>query len=134
MMCGLIFGFLVLAGGAAGAATLQPLEDNPRIQREFLASAIGDAIRKNCPTISARMFRVFRAAGRLENYALSLGYTKDDIKAMINSRSAKARLDAMRDAYLAENGAIEDDQGSYCRLGRREIENKSLTGWLLRAK
>ena len=133
MMRGLIFGFLVLAGGA-GAATLEPLEDNPRIQREFLASAIGDAIRKNCPTISARMFRVFRAAGRLEGYALSLGYTKDDIKAMMNSRSAKARLDAMRDAYLAENGAIKDDQSSYCRLGYQEIENKSLTGWLLRAK
>ena len=129
----LILGFLVVATSAS-AAVLRPLEDDPRIQREFLASAVGDAIRKNCPTISARMFRVFLAANRLEKYAISLGYTKDDIEDMINSKEAKARLDEMRDAYLAENGATVSDKDSYCQLGRREIENKSLTGWLLRAR
>ncbi len=119
--------------GAAQAAVLQPLEENKRVQSEFLAGAVGDAIRKNCPTISARIFRVMRRASDLEDYALSLGYTKADIRAMRDSPAAKARLKAMRDAYLTNNGVTKGDADSYCRLGLAEIEKNSLTGWLLRA-
>ncbi len=127
----LIFALSVAAPSAA--AVLQPLEDNPRVQGEFLAAAVGDEIRKNCPTISARLFRVFKKANELESYALSLGYTKADIKTMRESPAAKARLKSMRDAYLAEHGVTKGDPESYCRLGREEIEKNSLTGWLLRA-
>ncbi len=126
---------LLLAAGAAGAArSLPPLEENRRVQSEFLAAAVGDEIRKNCPDISARMFRVIGRAKKLEDYALSLGYTDAEITAMRKDPVNKARLKALRDAYLAQNGVAPGDTASYCRLGRAEIEKNTLTGWLLRAR
>ena len=124
---------LFLATGASGATALPPLEDNARVQHEFLSAAVGDAIRKNCPTISARLVRAMSRAIDLQDYALSLGYTKADIKEMRENPDAKARLKAMRDAYLAEHGVTTGDADSYCRLGLKEIEKNTLTGWLLRA-
>lgn len=122
-----------LFAGASAAQALPPLKDNPRVVSEFLSAAVGDEIRKNCPTISARMFRVFSKARDLEKYAISLGYSQGDITAMRKDPEAKAKLNAMRDAYLAQNGVTAGDADSYCRLGLAEIEKNSLTGWLLRA-
>ena len=122
---------LILPAMAAGSRP--PLAENTRVQTEFLAAAVGDEIRKNCPTISARMWRVYQRAKELEDYALSLGYTKDDIDAMRADPTSKERLKTMRDAYLAENGVTKGNPDSYCRLGYEEIEKNSLTGWLLRA-
>ncbi|MDJ0825931.1 MAG: DUF5333 domain-containing protein [Rhodobacter sp.] len=130
----LVFLAPMLIASSAAAAVLQPLEDDTRVRAEFLAAAVGDEIRKNCPTISARMFRVLRRASDLKDYALSQGYSEDDIDAMRESPAAKARLRAMRDAYLAKHGVTNGDPDSYCRLGYEEIEKNSLTGWLLRAK
>ena len=124
---------LILSASAVSATALAPLEDNARIKAEFLAAAVGDEIRKNCPTISARFWRVWTKANALEDYALELGYSKADIKAMRENPTAKAQLKAMRDAYLAANGVTKGDSDSYCRLGHEEIQKKSLTGWLLRA-
>ena len=119
---------------SAPAFALPPLEENARVNHDFLSAAVGDEIRKNCPDISARMLRVLKRANDLEEYAISLGYTKADIDEMRQNPDAKARLRANRDAYLAKNGVIEGDADSYCRLGHAEIEKKTLTGWLLRAK
>lgn len=125
---------LGLCAGAASAAVLPPLAENARVRGEFLAAAIGDEIRKNCPTISARLFRVLGRVSDLEDYALEQGYTKADIKAMRDDADAKARLKEMRDAYLLDHGVATGDADSYCRLGHDEIARKSLTGWLLRAR
>lgn len=127
-----------MAAGMLGLSTLTamalpPLKENTRVQQEFLAAAVGDEIRKNCPSISARMLRVMGRANDLEKYALGLGYSKDDIKEMRQDQSAKAALKALRDAYLTQNGVTKGDAASYCRLGMAEIEKNSLTGWLLRA-
>ncbi|MCP3969647.1 MAG: DUF5333 domain-containing protein [Rhodobacteraceae bacterium] len=124
---------ILLSVSAGTALALPPLRDNPRVKGEFLAAAVGDEIRKNCPTISARIFRALRRANQLEDYALSLGYTKADIKAMRRDAGAKAQLKAMRNAYLARHGVTRGDADSYCRLGLDEIGKNSLTGWLLRA-
>jgi len=117
--------------GIGAAQALPPLAENERVAREFLAVAVGDAIRKNCPTVYARIFYVLRKANELERYALSLGYSEDDIEEMRKNPENKARLRALRDAYLAENGVVAGDAESYCRLGRREIENETLIGSLL---
>ncbi len=132
----LLGGFLAVSvsAGTSGAEELPPLEDNPRVQHEFLSAAVGDAIRKNCPTISSRMLRVFFRVSELRNYALSLGYTREDFNRLRNNPEAKARLENMRDSYLAEHGVTEGDTDSYCRLGYEEINKNSLTGWILRAK
>lgn len=124
----------VLVTASAGAAmALPPLEDDPRVVREFFAAAVGDEIRNNCPSISARMLRVVVRVKELESYALKLGYSQDDITAMRKSPEAKEKLKQMRDAYLAKNGVTEGDAQSYCRLGLAEIEKNTLTGYLLRA-
>lgn len=125
---------LVATTFAVDAKSLPPLEENSRVRGEFLAAAIGDEIRKNCPSISARMLRVLGRVNKLEEYAISQGYTKSDIKEMREDPGAKARLKAMRDDYLAANGVVAGNPDSYCRLGHEEIQKKSLTGWLLRAK
>ncbi|MCG6901511.1 MAG: DUF5333 domain-containing protein [Rhodobacter sp.] len=52
---------------------------------------------------------------------------------MRKNDAARARLKADRDAYLADHGVTAGDAESYCQLGRAEIEQNSLTGWLLRA-
>ncbi len=124
---------LILIPFITRAEALPPLEDNPRVQNEFLAAAIGDEIRKNCATLSPRYFRVFSRARQLERYALDLGYTRDDIETMRKNPQAKARLRQMRDGYLAAHGVVSDNPDSYCRLGLEEIEKNTLTGWLLRA-
>lgn len=124
---------LAIAAAAGAAQALPPLKDDPRVQREFLAVAIGDEIRKKCPSIRARMMRVLSRANDLESYALGLGYTKADISAMREDPGAKAWLTAQRDHYLSKNGVTPGDTDSYCRLGLQEIAKNSLTGWLLRA-
>lgn len=132
---GPFLGLALLAAPAAGiAAALEPLAENPRVQSEFLAAAVGDEIRKNCPTISARLFRAAHMARELERYALGLGYTEEDIRAMRKDPAAKALLERRRDAYLSANGVIDGNPDSYCRLGREEIAAKTLTGRLLRAR
>lgn len=137
MLTGLSLKTLILSallGSVPVAAfALPPLEENARVKAEFLSAAIGDEIRKNCSSISARTFRALGRVNELQNYALGLGYTKADIKAMRENPKAKAKLKAMRDAYLTKHGVIPGDSQSYCRLGREEIQKKSLTGWLLRA-
>ncbi len=122
-----------VATAATSLRALPPLEDNARVKSEFLAAAVGDEIRKNCPTISARFIRVLRKANELEDYAVRIGYTKSQINEMRENPDAKAKLKGMRDIYLAENGVTKGDVESYCRLGHEEIEKNSLTGWLLRA-
>ncbi|MCV2869790.1 DUF5333 domain-containing protein [Defluviimonas sp. WL0002] len=116
---------------ATVAAELPPLSENQRIVSEFLAAAVGDEIRKNCPTIHARFFRVLRKANELENYALSLGYTEDDIRAFRKNEDNKALLRQMRDDYLSDNGVTPEVAEDYCRLGRQEMANETLIGSLL---
>ncbi len=124
---------LALGAGAGAAQALPPLAENPRVKSEFFAAAVGDEIRKNCPDISARMFRVLGMAKKLEAYAIELGYSRDDIRAMRDDDAEKAKLRALRDAYLDKHGVTAGDSASYCRLGLQEIEKNTLTGWLLRA-
>lgn len=124
---------LALAWTASAAQGLPPLKDNKRVRSEFLSAAIGDEIRKNCPSISARDSRVRSQTLKLINYALGLGYTWTDINRMRRDPAAIAELEALRDRYLAQNGVRRGDTASYCRLGMAEIAKNSLTGWLLRA-
>ena len=123
-----------LLPATTAAADLPPLAQNERVLQEFLAVSIGDEIRQNCPSISARIFYVLGKARDLEQYAKSLGYTDDDIRTMRKDPDNKARLRAMRDEYLAENGVVAGDAESYCRLGRQEIDNQTLIGSLIRSR
>ena len=122
---------LALPAGGAAANNLPSLRENKRVNDELFAAAVGDQIRRNCPSVHARMFYVLRKARELEAYAMSLGYTKAQIDAYVESDEEKARMRERRDRYLAENGVVRGDAESYCRLGRREIENRTFIGSLL---
>jgi len=127
---------LIAAGSvpAVGADAMPPLRENARINDSLLAAAIGDEIRDNCPTISARMLVVLREMQKLKNYARAAGYSEAEVKAFLKSKEERNRMRGLRDAYLAENGVVTGDAESYCRLGRQEMRDKTLTGTLLRGR
>jgi hypothetical protein len=118
---------------ALSSASLPPLAANERVRRELVSAAIADEIRIQCPTITARILRALGRLHELETYAFSLGYSEDDVREMRRSEENRAELRRLRDAYLGENGVVQGDADSYCRLGMAEIERQTLVGWLLRA-
>jgi len=125
---------LSLSGAVATAAEAErpPLRENAHIYNSLFAVAVGDEIRKKCPSISARMFRVWRGARELEAYARAEGYTEEEVKTFLRSKKERARMRKLRDAYLKAHGVVAGDAQSYCRLGREEIARNTLTGSLLR--
>ena len=82
--------------------------------------------------VSAGLVRALNVDGGSVRFVMEidpkLSQTLEPVRA-----EAEARLKAMRDAYLTNNGVTKGDADSYCRLGLAEIEKNSLTGWLLRA-
>lgn len=116
---------------SAGALSAKPhLRDVPEVDGTLLAIGIADEIRKNCPEISARMFKALNTIRAVGDRARDLGYSQDEIDAYRKSDAEKDRLKAKRDAFLAQAGAT-GPQG-YCALGRTEIEKGGQIGALLR--
>ena len=116
------------------AQALQPIENNPRIMGELVAGEVSYQIHKHCPDISMRRLRALNRLNSLRDYATGLGYTDADFKAVSKNQTARAMRDGRVNAYLASNGVTKGDADSYCRLGYEEIQKKSLSGYLLRAK
>ncbi len=124
----------VLVASAVGAASLPPLSQEAHVNGALMSAAIGDRIRKECPTISPRLWRVLREAQALKSYARGQGYSEAEIDAFIDSKSDKERIKAAAERWLRDAGAVKGDAQSYCAVGLREIERQSLTGYLLRAQ
>lgn len=122
---------LGLIGLATPVAALPPLGDDDHVTQTLVSAAIGEAIRQNCGSISARMFRVLGKAKELERYALRKGYTETQIKAFLKSEKQRARIISLARAYLVENGVVENKEETYCSLGHAEIAKGTLTGYLL---
>ncbi len=120
-----------LSGLATGAHALPSLAKDQRVTDSLVAAAMGDAIRRNCPSISARFFVVLRKVNQLERYAKGLGYSEAQIKAFITSPKQRARVQAAARATLLKNGVVQGKKETYCTLGRAEIAKGSLTGQLL---
>lgn len=125
-------GALMLGATAATAQAAVPLAQEPHINQQLMAGAVGDAIRKSCPSISARMVTVYFKMKELENYARKAGYREAEVKVFLKDAAEKARIKGMAADYMAANGVIEGDVESYCTLGRAEIAKGSLIGSLLR--
>ncbi|WP_224823395.1 DUF5333 domain-containing protein [Cognatishimia sp. MH4019] len=124
---------MLLGVMATSAAALTPLPEEKHINDQLLAASVGDKIRKNCPSISARMFVVWQKANDLEDYARDKGYSEEEVKAFLKDKDERKRMKRLRNAYLEENGVSKDNPDSYCALGEKEIKAKSLIGELLRA-
>ena len=124
---------LVLASGGSAVHALPPLSEHERINGALLAGVIGDKIRRECASISPRIFRVMQEIHALKAYAREQGYSEAEIEAFIDSDADEARLKEMASRYLAARGAVEGREETYCAIGRREIARQSPTGRLLRA-
>ncbi|MGJ8615966.1 MAG: DUF5333 domain-containing protein [Sulfitobacter sp.] len=112
----------------------QPLNQVAAIDDALFDLGIADRIRKNCPTISARMFRAISYIRKLESDAKALGYTSAEIEAYTDSDADKARLRAKAAAFFKAKGVDTSDPQSYCAFGRAEIQKSSRIGSLLKAK
>lgn len=112
----------------------QPLRDVAAIDDALFDLGIADRIRKNCPSIHARMFRAIKYVRDLEQKARAMGYTQAEIDAYTDSDADKARLRAKAATFFKARGVDTSDPESYCAVGLEEIQNKSRIGSLLRAK
>ncbi|WP_299826945.1 DUF5333 domain-containing protein [uncultured Roseobacter sp.] len=108
-----------------------PLREVKSIDDGLFVVGLADQIRKNCPDISARVFRALGALQDLHSQALAMGYTKSEIDAHIDSDAEKDRLRTRAADYMAAQG-LKPDAAGYCALGRAEIERNSTVGVLLR--
>ena len=127
-----VAGVMAVISTTAAAQAAVPLNEEPHINNSLVAVAVGNAIRKTCPSISARMLVALSKGRELQNYALEKGYSKDEMDAFLDDKTEKARVKGLAADYMAANGVVTGDVESYCTLGRAEIAKDSLIGSLLR--
>ena len=125
---------MALGALATPAAALEPLSQERYINDRLIAARIADRIRRECPTLDARVLYAFTQARALERYALDKGYTRQQVDAFMDDKTERQRIYAVAEDYMARNGVRKGDAESYCRLGRQEIVNGTVTGSLLVAK
>lgn len=127
---------LALAGGItpAGARALEPLAQEKYINDRLIAARIADRIRRNCPSINARLLYAYGEARKLKRYAERKGYSPEEIDAFLDSKEERKRIYAIAEDYLRRNGAREGDPESFCRIGRQEIARRNIIGSLLVAR
>jgi len=125
---------LILSLSTAPVTAQIPLRDVPQIDDALLDLGIADRIRKNCPTISARLLKAVGYVRNLEKKAKAMGYSPEQIEAYTDSDAEKARMKARGAAFFAKKGVDTSDPQSYCALGNAEIQKGSRIGSLLRAK
>lgn len=111
----------------------EPMAQNRHINDELRAGFAGDALRKICPSISARMVVVMGRLWDLKSYAEKQGYTGDDYDAFRGDPVQKARLKAEAEAYLQAAGAKPGNVQSYCKVGEAEIAKGTPVGALLKS-
>ena len=127
---------LALTAGilAQPALALEPLAQDRYINDRLIAARVADRVRRECPSINARIVYAWSQARALKRYAENKGYSSSAIDAFLDSKQDKARIYAAAEDYLTRNGARQGDAESYCRIGRNEIASKSVAGSLLVAK
>ena len=132
VMLPVVLGATVLAGAAAAAKP--PLSEVPEIENKLFAAAVGWEISEICDDIAARTLKALNEAWALKARANELGYSNDEIRAYMKSKTQKKRMRAKGEAYLKSQGAIYGQPETFCAVGRAEIAKKSAIGALLRAK
>ena len=125
---------LTAATLAAPALALEPLAQERYVNDRLIAARVADRVRRECPSINARIVYAWSQARALKRYAENKGYSSSEIDAFLDSKQDKARIYAAAEDYLTRNGARKGDPESFCRIGRGEIASKSVAGSLLVAK
>ena len=127
---------IALTAAALGqpALALEPLAQERYVNDRLIAARVADRVRRECPSINARIVYAWSQARALKRYAENKGYSSSEIDAFLDSKQDKARIYAAAEDYLTRNGARKGDAESFCRIGRNEIASKSVAGSLLVAK
>lgn len=120
--------------GATPAAARPPLAQEPHINDSLIQARVADMLRRGCPDLDARIIRAFNEARKLKRYALDQGYSEAQIDAFLDSREERRRIYAEADRYMVANGVVNGQPETFCRLGRQEIERKTIAGSLLVAR
>lgn len=110
------------------------LSEEADINEALVVIAAADKIRRECDTISGRLFKAQRFASDLKKEARARGYSDEEIDAYLDSKAERAKVRAQRNVYFESQGASNRDPASLCALGYAEIERSSRIGYLLRAK
>lgn len=117
------------------AADARPhLRDNKPINDQLFIAAVGNQIRENCPSISARMGVVYRKGRALYNYALQQGYSRKEISDYLESKEDVRAMEARAEAYLLKRGVRRGEAATYCDAGKDEIAANSPIGEILRSR
>jgi len=112
----------------------QTLREHPQISQGLFIVALATAIRDICPSIDGRFFRGLSFLNSLQDQAVTLGFTRPQIRAFVEDQAEVARMYDRVRAYAAERGAREDQPETVCALGRAEIAAGSAAGRLLRQR
>lgn len=128
-------GLAALALGAlVPAASAASLSKEADINKALFEISVADEIRKNCDSISARIFAALGRMNALKQEAQSRGYSEVEIEAYVSDKEEKRKMRARADAYIRAQGAAPNDGPSLCALGRDEIAKQSRIGSLLYAR
>lgn len=119
---------------AVAATAKPPLREVPEIADGIFTIVVANEIRKACDDINGRLFKGIGEIRRLRARANELGYSDDEIRAVLDSDAEKDRMRARGRDYMAAKGLNYDTPGDLCRLGHMEIKDNSAIGALLRAK
>ena len=119
---------------AGPVAALEPLSSEAYVNDRLVQARVADMLRRGCPSIDARLIRAFSEARALKRYALDKGYSDDQIEAFLDSKEDRKRIYAAADRYMVENGVVNGQPETFCRLGRDEIARQTVAGSLLSAR
>ena len=126
--------FLATGLSAGSAFALPPIDKNPTVIHGFYAIGLADEVRKNCASISPRLFRAYNYLRALEKYARKAGYSEEQIEELVENKVEKEALRTRIRGDLAGRGATPETPEGYCTVGREEIAKDSAAGKLLRAR
>lgn len=119
---------------ASPALALEPLSQNKYVNDRLIGARIADRVRRECPSLNARIFYAYSQARALKRYALDQGYSNAQIETFLDDKTEKQRIYAVAEDYLTRKGAKRGEPESFCAIGRQEIQNGTIIGSLLVAK
>lgn len=120
--------------GGSGSEARPALRDVVEIENPLFAIAVAREVAKTCDSIAPRTLKGLRQLYQLRARANSLGYSDDEIRSYVESDQEKARMRQKGERLLTQSGVNLNDPETFCAYGRREIQNNSAIGVLLRAK
>lgn len=126
--------FALMAAVAVLPHTLsaQTLAGDDYVTQKLVAAQVGDILRTNCPSATARMMVVLSEMMALERHAKDSGHDDAAINAFLKDGAEKDRIRALADQYLVSAGVVAGDGQSYCTVARAEVAGQTMAGQLLR--